>query len=234
MRVNSKVRILLADKHVVVRQGIRLLLEAEPGFSVVGEASDGSEAVRLVASLEPDVLVTCPEISGPSGFEVARRVTARSSKTRVVFLSMFRSGDYVSRALRSGVSGYVPKESGTAELVRAIRKAASGTQYLSPLLPEAEIAGRLPKAGSRKPRAEILTDRQREVLHLAAEGLSSAAIGLRLGISSRTVETHRAHVISRLGLRSRTDLIRYALQHGILPMNTVRPGPKRPRGRRRK
>ncbi len=234
MRLSSKIMIVLADRHKLVRQGVRLLLEAEPGFSVLGEASAVAPALELVGRLEPDVLVACPDIGGAAGFEVARQAIERSPGTRVVLLSMYDSSDYVVKALRSGASGYVLKESSAAELVRAIRKVAAGRRYLSPLLLASEIESQLRRSRGGSV-AEILTERQRQVLHLAAEGLSSTAIGRRLGISPRTVETHRANVIRRLGLRSRTDLIRYALQHGILPLREAEPRPpERPRRRRRR
>jgi DNA-binding NarL/FixJ family response regulator len=231
MRLRSKITIVLADRHQLVRQGVRLLLEAEPGLSVVGEASALAQALELVGRLKPDVLVACPEIAA-AGFEVARQAIERSPGTRVVLLSMYDSSDYVVKALQSGASGYVLKESSAAELVRAIRKVAAGRRYLSPLLLASEIESQLRRSRGGSV-AEILTERQRQVLHLSAEGLSSTAIGRRLGISPRTVETHRANVIRRLGLRSRTDLIRYALQHGILPLREEEPRPpERPRRRR--
>lgn len=232
MRLSSKITIVLADRHKLVRQGVRLLLEAEPGFSVLGEASALAQALELVARLKPDVLVVCPDIGGAAGFEVARQAIERSRDTRVVLLSMYDSSDHVVKALQSGASGYVLKESSAAELARAIRKVAAGRRYLSPLLLGSEIESQLRRSRSGAV-AEILTERQRQVLHLAAEGLSSSAIGRRLGISPRTVDTHRANVIRRLGLRSRTDLIRYALQHGILPLREEEPRPpERPRRRR--
>ena len=231
MRLRPKITIVLADRHKLVRQGVRLLLEAEPGFSVVGEASAVAPALELVGRLKPDVLVACPEIGGAASLELARQAIARSRETRVVLLSMYDSSDYVVKALRSGASGYVLKESSAAELVRAIRRVASGRRFLSPLLLASEIESQLRRSRTGAV-AEILTERQRQVLHLSAEGLSSTAIGRRLGISPRTVETHRANVIRRLGLRSRTDLIRYALQHGILPLDEE--GPRPPEGPRRR
>jgi len=232
MGLLSKITIVLADRHKLVRAGIRLLLEAEPSFSVLGEASTVAHALELVASRKPDVLVACPEIAGHVDFEVARQVSERS-RTRVVLLSMHGSSDYVVKALRSGASGYVLKESSAVELVRAIREAAAGRRYLSPLLLKSEIE-RLLKRGRTGAATDILTERQRQVLHLVAEGLSSTVIGRRLRISPRTVEAHRANVIRRLGLSSRTDLIRYALQHGILPLREEGDRPQEtPHARRR-
>jgi DNA-binding NarL/FixJ family response regulator len=219
MGLRSKISIVLADRHELVRAGIRLLLEAEPGFSVLGAASTASHALKLVENHKPDVLVACPEIAGHVDFELARQVSERSRRTRVVLLSMYEGSDGVVKALRSGASGYILKESSAAELVRAIREAAAGRRYLSPLLRTSEIEAQL-RRGRAGASADILTERQRQVLHLVAEGLSSTVIGRRLRISPRTVEAHRATAIRRLGLSSRTDLIRYAFQHGILALRS--------------
>lgn len=233
MGLRPKVTVVLADGHKLVRHGVRLLLEAEPDLDIVGEASDGPGALRLVEKLKPDVLVTCIEIPGLSGFEVTRRVAARSPRTRVVVLSMYRSGDYVLKAVRSGACGYVLKDSGVAELVRAIRKAAAGERYLTPLLSATGIENLIRKARARgRQGLEILTAREREVLQLVVQGLSSAAIGRQLRISPRTADTHRANVIHKLGLHSRMDLIRHALQHGMVGEKRPRPT-GRPRRRRR-
>ena len=214
----SRTTILLADDHPVVRQGLRALLESEPEFAVVGEASDGLEAVGLVERLKPNVLVLDLMMPGLNGLEVARQVRQRAPKTRVVFLSIHANEAYVLEALRNGAAGYVIKDATTAELVRAVREVAAGRRYLSPPLSEHAIEAYLEKAkGAPLDRYETLTTREREVLHLAAEGLSNPEIAARLGISPRTTETHRAHLMSKLGLHSQTDLVRYALRRGIIP-----------------
>ena len=211
--------IVLADDHQVVRNGLRVLLEAEPDFSVVGEAGDGLEAVRLVERLQPDVLVLDLMMPGLNGLEVARQVSQRSPQTRVVILSMYDNEAYVLEALRAGAAAYVPKESTSAELVRAIREAVAGRRYLSPPLSERAIEIYIQKAESAAlDPYETLTAREREVLHLVAEGHTNAEIAARLFVSPRTVETHRANLMRKLGLHTQTDLIRYALRRGILPM----------------
>jgi len=215
--------IVLADDHPVVRQGLRALLEAEPDFRVTGEASDGLEAVQLVKRLQPNVLVLDLMMPGLNGLEVTRQVRQRSSETRVVILSMYSNEGYVLEALRNGATGYVLKDAAGVELVQAVRAVATGKRYLSPPLSELAIEVYVQKAKATPPdRYEMLTTREREVLHLAAEGCTSTEMAARLGISPRTAETHRANLMGKLGLRTQTDLIRYALQRGILPMDDDR------------
>ena len=216
MRVTE---IVLADDHKVVRQGLRALLEAEPDFRVVGETGDGLEAVQLVERLKPDVLVLDLMMPGLSGLEVTRQVTKRLPQTRVVILSMHADQAYVLEALKNGASGYVLKESSTADLVQAVREVLAGRRYLSPPLSEHAIEAYVGMAKETTlDRYKTLTTREREVLHLAAEGHTNAEIADRLSISSRTAETHRANMMRKLDLRSQTDLIRYALRRGIIPM----------------
>jgi len=211
--------IVLADDHHVVRQGLRSLLEAEPDFSVVGEAGDGLEAAQLVERLQPDVLVLDMMMPGLNGLEVTRQVGQRSRRTHVVILSMHANEAHVLEALRAGAAAYVLKESTYAELVHAVREAVAGRRYLSPPLSERAIEAYMKKAESDAlDPYEMLTAREREVLHLVVEGHTSAEIADRLFVSRRTVETHRANLMRKLGLSTHTDLIRYALQRGILPM----------------
>ena len=215
----SLTTIVLADDHHVVRQGLRALLEAEPGFSVVAEAADGLAAADLAERLKPNVLVLDLMMPRLGGLEVARQVRRRSPQTRVVVLSMHANEAYVLEALRNGVAGYVLKESTAADLVQAVREAVAGRRYLSPPLSERAIELYVQKAQATIPDIyETLTSREREVLHLVAEGYSNADIAARLSIARRTAETHRARVMRKLGLRNQTELIRYALRRGILPM----------------
>jgi two-component system response regulator NreC len=210
--------IVLADDHHIVRQGLRVLLEAEPDFHVVGEAGDGLETTQLVERLQPDVLVLDLMMPGLSGLEVVRQVGERSPKTRVVILSMYADEAYVLEALRNGAAGYVLKKSTADELVRAVREVMAGRHYLSPPLSEHAIDAYLQKAkeSALSPYA-MLTTREREVLHLVAEGHTNTEIAARLSISPRTVEMHRANLMRKLDLHTQADLIRYALQRGILP-----------------
>jgi DNA-binding NarL/FixJ family response regulator len=211
--------IVLADDHPVVRQGMRALLEAEPDFRVIGEAGDGLEAAALVERLQPDVLVLDLMMPGLSGLETTRHVQKRAPRTRVVILSMHADESYVHEALRHGAAGYMLKTSNPTDLILAVREVAAGRRYLGPPLSEHAIEAYVRKTGGTPPDPyETLTAREREVLHLAALGHSNAAIADRLGISRRTVETHRARVMDKLGLRNQADLIGYAIRRRIIVM----------------
>ena len=213
----SAITVLLADDHPVVRQGLRALLEAEPDFHVVGDVADGIEAVRAAQRLRPHVLVVDVLMPGLNGLEVAREV-AGGRKTRVIVLSMHADASYVERALRYGASGYVLKDSTATELVQAVRKTAAGRRYLSPALSRAvaESDARRAREGAADDPYDLLTSRERSVLQLTVEGLTAAAIGERLFIGKRTVETHRVNLMQKLGLRTQSELIRYAVRLGIL------------------
>ena len=214
----NAIRIVLADDHHVVREGLRVLLETEPDFSIVGEAADGLATVDLVERLKPDVLVADLMMPALSGLEVARQVRLRSSTTRVVILSMYANEPYVLEALRNGAAGYVLKDSTGADLVQAVRQVLTGDRYLSPPLSARAIEAYVQKAEAVSLDIyETLTTREREILHLAAQGCSNAEVATRLSISPRTAETHRANMMRKLGLRTQADLIRYALRRGILP-----------------
>lgn len=222
-------RIVLADDHPIVRQGLRSLLEKEPGFTIVGEASDGLKVADLVEETKADVLVLDLLMPGLGGLDVAREVARRSPKTRIVVLSMHSSEAFVLRALRSGASAYVLKDSSTTELVRAVRQVQAGGRYLSGGLSERAIEAYIQREdGGAVDIYETLTTREREVLHLAAEGLSNPAIGDRLHISPRTAELHRAHIMQKLGLRNRTALIAYALRRGLIPSEAAGAEPPPP------
>lgn len=210
--------IVLADDHHLVRQALRTLLAAEPDLQVVGEAGDGLEATQVVERLKPDVLVVDLFMPGLGGLEVTREVVRRSPQTRVVILSMYSNEAYVLEAFRNGASGYVLKDSTSADLVQAVRDAVAGRRYLSPPLSQRAIDAYAERSKEAAADAyETLTTREREVLHLAAEGYSNPEIAARLSISPRTAETHRANLMRKLGLHSQTDLVRYAIRRGILP-----------------
>lgn len=210
--------ILLADDHHVVRRGLRALLEAEPGFQVVGEAGDGLQAVQLAEKLQPEVMVTDLMMNGINGIEVCRQVGKCSPKTGVIILSMYGNESYVLEALRAGAKAYVLKESTADELVRAVQKVASGHRYLGPPLSDQAIEAYVHKSeATRLDPYETLTSREREVLHLVAQGHTNAEIAKRLYISQRTVEVHRANMMGKLGFRTQAHLLRYAVKRGILP-----------------
>lgn len=207
--------VMLADDHTILRQGLRTLLEKD--FQVVAETGDGLEVVDLAERLQPDVLVLDLMMPGLNGIDASREISRRSPKTRIVILSMHSDEAYVVEALRNGVSGYVLKGSDTSELVHAIHECAEGRHYLSPPLSERVIQGYVQKFESTMVDPyETLTARERQVLHLAAEGLGNPDIATRLSISTRTAETHRANLMNKLSLHSQAELIRYAMRKGIM------------------
>jgi len=210
------ISVVLADDHPIVRHGLRGLL-AEAGFRVVGEAGDGVETLHLVERLQPDVLVLDLLMPGLHGLEVTRQVPLRCRKTRVAVLSIVASEAYVLEALRNGASGYILKKAVTAELVEGVRKVAAGERYLSPPFSEESIAEYARRAGTPLPDPyDTLTNREREVLQLVAEGQTSPEIAARLFIGVRTVETHRSQILKKLGLRTPSELVRYAIRRGLL------------------
>ncbi len=214
------ISILLADDHPVVRRGLRGLLEAEPDCSVVGEASDGLEAVDLVERLRPDVLVLDLMMPSLSGVEVLRVTRQRSPDTRVVVLSFHGSTAFVADALRNGAIGYVLKGCAEENLLRAIREAAARRRFLSPSVTNVALDAYVQqtKSGAQEPH-ETLTAREHEVLQMVAEGKTNAEIGKRLHISTRTVENHRTNLMHKLGLHNQSDLIRHALRHGLVSLD---------------
>jgi two-component system, NarL family, response regulator NreC len=215
----SRTTIVLADDHHIVRKGLRTLLEAEGEFAVIGEEADGLKVVELIERLRPDVLLLDVQMPGLNGLEITRQIAQRALKTRVIILSMHANETYVREALRYGAHGYVLKDANPSEMVEAVRDVSAGRRYLSRALSERAIDAYAEKALAVPPDPyDTLTAREREVLHLAAESSSATEIAARLGISPRTVETHREHLMRKLGLQNQTDLIRYALRRGILPL----------------
>jgi two-component system response regulator NreC len=207
--------LVLADDHAVVRQGLRALLE--PEFRVLAETGDGLEAVKLVERLQPDVAVLDLTMPGLDGLDAARQIRRRAPGTSVIILTMHQEEAHVAEALKSGVRGYVLKGSDASELIRAIHECSEGRPYLSPQISERVIQGYVERfESSALDPYDTLTDREREVLHLAAEGLTNPEIGRRLSLSTRTVETHRAKLMHKLGLRNQAELTRYAIGRGFL------------------
>ncbi|MDX6713158.1 MAG: hypothetical protein QOH96_4174 [Blastocatellia bacterium] len=217
------ITIVLADDHRIVRQGLRVLLTTESDFKVIGEADDGREALELVKRLSPDVLVLDLMMPGLNGLEVARQLNKQASKVGVVVLSMHDDEGFVLEALANGVSAYVLKDSNSSDLVQAVREVAAGRRYLSPPLSDRAIETyqQMAKIGTTDSH-ETLTTREREVLQLSAEGHTNSEIATRLGISTRTAETHRSHLMHKLALHTQSDLIRYALRRGVIPLENAR------------
>jgi DNA-binding NarL/FixJ family response regulator len=216
----SALRLVLADDHHVIRQGLRTLLEQELGCAVVGEAANGHEALELVARLAPDVLVVDLMMPGITGIEVIRQLQPLALPTRVVVLSMHADELYVREALRAGATAYVLKEAQASEFVAAVRAAAAGERYLSRALSERMIEQYMQqeRAAADDPY-ELLSERERVVLRLAALGHTAAEIAAQLSLSSRTVETYRATMLQKLDLRTQTDLVRYAIRRGIIALD---------------
>jgi DNA-binding NarL/FixJ family response regulator len=209
--------VVLVDPLPIVRHGLRSLVDARADLAVVGEAADGVNAVESVARLRPTVAVVDAGVSGPNGTDVLRRLREISPPTRILVLSMSANAARGRDVIRNGATSCVLKASEPDELIHAILETAAGRQYLSPSLralkPDEAGAG---EAAAREPY-DTLTPRERQVLKLSAEGHNNTRIGLRLGISSRTVESHRASLMRKLALRSQTGLIRLALRRGIVP-----------------
>jgi two-component system response regulator NreC len=209
--------IVVADDHPIVREGLRSLLETEPGISVVGETDDGLEAVELVERVRPDVLIVDMMMPGLNGLEVTRQVNQRVPETRIIVLSVHADDVYVLGALRNGASGYILKESSTAELRVAIHEVVQGRRYLAPPLSERAIEAYVQEADAAAVNIYgDLTSREREVLQLAAEGYGNSEIADRLSISPRTVATHRSNLMRKLDLENQTELVRYAFRKGII------------------
>jgi DNA-binding NarL/FixJ family response regulator len=216
----QKLTIVLADDHHVVRQALRTMLETELDCQVVGEAADGSEAIRLVEQLKPSLLVVDMVMPGIYGLEVIRRVRQRAPQTRIVVLSMHADEAYVREALRAGATAYVLKESKAAEFLLAVREAAAGRRYLSAPLSERAIDAYIVQtADVPLDPYETLTNRERDILYLVAEGRTTAEIAERLSIGVRTVESHRGSMMRKLGLQTQADLIRFALRRGIISID---------------
>ena len=215
------VAILLAHRYPVVREGLKAVFERHTDMHVIGETGNGLDTVTLAARLHPDVLIIDVMMPGLSGLEVTRQVRQRRPRTRVIVLSMSVNVTQVRAAMRYGAAGYLLQEVSGNELVQAVREVVAGRPYLSRVLAERlrTLQGQRASTEVLDPY-ETLTTREREVLHLAAEGRTYPEIAAVLGISPSTVETHRAHLMKKLGLRTKTDLLRYALHRGILPAET--------------
>jgi DNA-binding NarL/FixJ family response regulator len=214
--MTKPIRVLVADDHMIVRTGIRHVLESEPGFEVVGEAANGMEALSLTAELRPDVVVLDISMPDVSGLELAARLRSTGGGARVLILSMHNNAEYVLESVRAGAHGYLLKDTAATELRTAIRAVCQGESYFSP-----PVASRLSAAvrGEHDPHPaglDQLTGREREVLHGIAQGRTNKEIATELGISHRTVETHRESLMRKLQIRTVAELTRFALGAGIL------------------
>ncbi len=210
------IKILLADDHKIILDGLRSLLEKSPSCAVVGTAADGLTAVRLARDAAPDLVIIDVSMPGLNGIEATRRILEASPRTRVIMLSMHADGRYISEALKSGASGYLLKESAFQELSAAIREVMAGRTFLSRAITDIVVKDylcHLERQGSGV--FSILSPREREVLQLLAEGLATKEIAARLSISAKTVETRRAQIMEKLDIHSIAELTKYAIREGI-------------------
>lgn len=238
----EKIRVLLADDHTILREGIRILLEAEPDMDIVGEAGDGEEAVKLALELKPDIVLMDIAMPGMNGLEATRRLRAADPDIHVLILSMHEDQDYVVPILEAGASGYVLKRTAASELVSAIRAVYEGNSFLYPSVAkmliqnylrrqgEAEDAGDVDETASGgvpipggalpgREKAKLLTPRELEVLRLIVDGLTNREIAEKLFISIKTVQAHRGNMMEKLGLHDRVELVKFAIRHGLATLD---------------
>lgn len=215
--MGERIRVLLADDHAVLRAGLKALIDAEPDMLVVGEAGDGEEAVEKARKLGPDVVVMDLSMPGMGGLEATRRIGALDLGVRVLVLTAHAEDSYLFPVLDAGGSGYVTKTHADSDLLRAIREVVRGEVFLYPSAAKLLLRRyQETEAGEEQSPLQKLSAREREVLALTAEGFSSSEIGQKLFISPKTVDTYRSRIMQKLGLRHRTELVRFALDTGLL------------------
>lgn len=214
----KQIRILLADDHTIMRNGLRLLLERQPGFQVIGEAADGRETVEMTDTMRPDVVVLDIAMPNLNGIEAARQIAAKLPGIAVVILSMHSDESYVLRALKAGARAYLLKDSAESDLISAIKAVTEGKAFFSPAISKMlvdDYVRRLQERGVDD-SYEVLTTREREILQLVAEGKSNKDVANLLSLSLYTVETHRGNIMQKLNLHSVPELILYAVRKGVI------------------
>ena len=214
----KKLRILLADDHIVMRTGLRALLERQPNLEIVGECENGRETVELAATLKPDVVVMDVGMPILNGIEATKAIVSQRPTTAVVILSMHADESYVMRALKAGARGYLLKDSAAADLISAIQAISQGRSFFSPKVSRilAEDYVRVLKQKGAVDSYDLLTDREREILQLLAEGKANKEVATALNISPYTAETHRSHILQKLNLHNSAELVLYAARKGII------------------
>lgn len=214
----AKIRILLADDHAIVREGIKRILMAEPDLDVVGEAEDGVQAVELAKRVKPDVAILDISMPRLNGIEATKQIREALPATHILALTMHEDDTYVFQLLKAGASGYVLKRAAATDLVQAIRAAHRGEAFLYPSVAKAVVADYLKRLerGEDRDAYDGLTEREKEILTLIAEGATNQEIAQRLFISVKTVQTHRAHIMEKLNLHDRAKLVRYAIRKGLI------------------
>jgi two-component system response regulator NreC len=216
----SPIRVLLAEDHNVVREGLRLLLNAQPDITVVGEATNGSQAVTLARETCPDVVVLDISMPELDGLQATRLIRADCPHVQVLILTMHESDSYFFRAVEAGASGYLLKRAASEDLINAVRAVAHGEAFFYPSLARKLLDGYLQHGQARPPAGpteyEELSEREREVMFLLVRGLTNQEIAEKLVVSGSTVQTHRSHILQKLGLETTVDLVRYAIRHGLI------------------
>jgi DNA-binding NarL/FixJ family response regulator len=208
------IRILVAEDHMIVREGLKQLLSNEADFAVVGEARDGHEVLKLVRELDFDVLLLDMSMPGKSGIELIKQVKGDKPRLRLLVLSMHQENQYAVRAIKAGASGYLTKDSASAQLVSAIRKVAAGGAFISAEVAEQLALDAMPNAAGLP--HTTLSDREYQVFQLLVSGVTVSEIADRLNVSVKTVSTHKARLLEKMGIGSQTELIRYALRHHLV------------------
>lgn len=214
----KKLRILLADDHIVMRTGLRALLERQPNLEIVGESENGREAIELVSSLRPDVVVMDVGMPVLNGIEATKTIVTQHPNVAVVILSMYVDESYIMRALKAGARGYLLKDSAPADLIGAIQAVSQNRSFFSPKVSRilAEDYVRVLKQKGAVDSYDLLTSREREILQLIAEGKANKEVAAALNISPYTVETHRSHILEKLNLHNPAELILYAVRKGLI------------------
>jgi DNA-binding NarL/FixJ family response regulator len=215
-KTNAPLRILLADDHVTVRHGLKLLIDSQPDMTVVSEVSDGEAAVRGALALKPDVIVMDISMPGMNGLDATKKLKQQQPNAAIITLTRHSDDAYLQELLRAGVLGYVLKQSAPAELLQAIRTAAAGEPYLDSTLAKRVTSGFLAREGRTNNAGAVLSDREAEVLRRIASGYSNKETAARLSLSVKTVEAHKANAMRKLGLNGRIDIVKYALLKGWL------------------
>lgn len=211
-----KIRVLIADDHAILREGLKALLSLADDIEVVGEAADGEEAIERVRALRPDLVLMDVAMPGLGGLEATLAIRREHPDVKILVLTQYEDAEYVRRFLQAGVSGYVLKKSAGADLPGSIRAAARGGLVLDPDVAKAALAGPAPERGAAPRPYDVLTDREKQVLKLVAEGKANKEVAQLLGISVKTAMSHRERLLEKLGLHGRTELIRFALRRGVI------------------
>lgn len=218
----NKIRVLIADDHLIVREGLRAILEAQTDIEVVGEANSGEEAANKVKEIRPDIVLMDITMPGMDGLEATRRIKQHNPEVNILILTMHEGDEYFFKSLDSGASGYFIKGGSSRELISALRAVYNGDVFLYPTMAKKLLGSYLQqvKVGQHKESYDGLTNREREVLTLVAQGHTNQEIAERLVLSVTTVQTHRAHIMAKLGLHSRTELVKYAIRQGFITLDT--------------